>query len=232
MEIEPFRPGIGHVVTKKDIAAKVLRSREPAPGDQRWRADQDQRVISQLLDQEPRIVTGAVTDPDVYRLDAKIDQMLGRRDPQIDARVLLEKTTEARHQPARGERGDHADRDHRALGPCAGAKAAMRVVQAGEDLPQLMRPGLTFAGQLDAPGPAAEQRRVQIVLFGEQPTLADAALYGQLKMLEEADPSLVARLAEPFVPYMTRVEGAARASMRSRQLIASPPARDSRRDGF
>jgi glutathione S-transferase len=45
-------------------------------------------------------------------------------------------------------------------------------------------------------------------LFGDAPTLADAALYGQCKMLEEADPRLLVRVAEPLVPYMRRMEAA------------------------
>jgi glutathione S-transferase len=45
-------------------------------------------------------------------------------------------------------------------------------------------------------------------LFGDTPTLADAALYGQCAMLFEADPALVARVAEPLGPFMRRVEAA------------------------
>jgi len=52
-------------------------------------------------------------------------------------------------------------------------------------------------------------------VFGERPTLADAALYGNLAMLEEAEPALPRLLAPAFEPYMRRVEaarpGAARA---------------------
>jgi glutathione S-transferase len=43
-------------------------------------------------------------------------------------------------------------------------------------------------------------------LFGERPTLADAALYGVCKMLEEADAKLLPRVAEALVPYLRRVE--------------------------
>ncbi len=46
-------------------------------------------------------------------------------------------------------------------------------------------------------------------LFGDTPTLADAALYGACKMIEEGDPSLLARVAEPLVPFVRRVEAAA-----------------------
>lgn len=43
-------------------------------------------------------------------------------------------------------------------------------------------------------------------LFGAAPTLADAALYGVCMMLEEADPRLLPRVAEPLVPFLRRVE--------------------------
>lgn len=45
-------------------------------------------------------------------------------------------------------------------------------------------------------------------LFGERPTLADAALYGNLAMLEEAEPALPRELAPALEPYMRRVEAA------------------------
>lgn len=45
-------------------------------------------------------------------------------------------------------------------------------------------------------------------LFGERPTLADAALYGNLAMLEEAEPALLGELGAAFEPYMRRVEAA------------------------
>jgi glutathione S-transferase len=43
-------------------------------------------------------------------------------------------------------------------------------------------------------------------LFGDAPTLADAALYGQGAMLEGADPRLLDRIGEPLSPYMRRIE--------------------------
>ena len=45
-------------------------------------------------------------------------------------------------------------------------------------------------------------------LFGARPTLADAALYGLLAMLESADPEFVVRLAPALVRYKERVEAA------------------------
>jgi glutathione S-transferase len=50
-------------------------------------------------------------------------------------------------------------------------------------------------------------------LFGDTPTLADAALYGTCLMLEEADRTLLARVAEPLVPFARRLE-ASRATPR------------------
>jgi glutathione S-transferase len=48
-------------------------------------------------------------------------------------------------------------------------------------------------------------RKVPFV-FGDAPTLADAALYGYLAMLHEAEPSLPAALSEELRSYMTRLE--------------------------
>jgi len=43
-------------------------------------------------------------------------------------------------------------------------------------------------------------------LFGEMPTLADAALYGGCAMLEEAGPALLAHINEGLVSYARRLE--------------------------
>ncbi|MEO8902229.1 MAG: glutathione S-transferase family protein [Polyangiaceae bacterium] len=45
-------------------------------------------------------------------------------------------------------------------------------------------------------------------LFGAQPTLADAALYGNCMMLEEAAPELLAQVAPSLVQYARRLEAA------------------------
>ncbi len=47
-------------------------------------------------------------------------------------------------------------------------------------------------------------------VFGDTPTLADAALHGQWMMLEEADPALLARFGEAVVLHARRVEAYAR----------------------
>jgi len=47
-------------------------------------------------------------------------------------------------------------------------------------------------------------------LFGDHPTLADAALYGNCVMLEEAQPQLLSQLSEALVSYVRRVEASAR----------------------
>ena len=47
-------------------------------------------------------------------------------------------------------------------------------------------------------------------LFGDAPTLADASLYGQCAMLDEADRTLLARVAEPLVTFARRFEAAAK----------------------
>jgi glutathione S-transferase len=43
-------------------------------------------------------------------------------------------------------------------------------------------------------------------LFGDAPTLADAALYGVCKMLDEADANLLALVAEPLAGYLRNLE--------------------------
>jgi len=43
-------------------------------------------------------------------------------------------------------------------------------------------------------------------LFGDTPTLADAALYGVCKMLDEGDPQLLPQVAEPLVPFAHQME--------------------------
>ena len=48
----------------------------------------------------------------------------------------------------------------------------------------------------------------QPFLFGASPTLADAALYGLLAMLTEADPALLRSLSPGLVTYQARVEAA------------------------
>ena len=46
----------------------------------------------------------------------------------------------------------------------------------------------------------------QPFLFGERPTLADAALYGQLVMLQVADKDLPVELSPEWLPWMSRLE--------------------------
>lgn len=59
-------------------------------------------------------------------------------------------------------------------------------------------------------GPSAATLSQTPFLFGAKPTLADAALYGNLAMLHEAKPSLVSEIAPPLVGYMGRLEAAQR----------------------
>ena len=81
-------------------------------------------------------------------------------------------------------------------------------------------PGCVDAWQRDRPALVAKARvllaptlrtlAVKPFVFGDAPTLADAALYGLCATLEEGDPRLLAQVAEPLVPYARRVEAAAR----------------------
>jgi glutathione S-transferase len=64
----------------------------------------------------------------------------------------------------------------------------------------------------DLLAPSCRTLAHQPFLFGAEPTLADAALYGQVVMLEYLDPELPERLVDELPPRMRRVEAAARRS--------------------
>ena len=66
---------------------------------------------------------------------------------------------------------------------------------------------LDGAKRLLAPTLATLERRA--FLFGEQPTLADCALYGNCVMLEESDPGLLPRISPTLPPWLRRLEAAA-----------------------
>jgi len=65
---------------------------------------------------------------------------------------------------------------------------------------------LARARGLVAPTLATLERRPFV--FGDQPTLADAALYGLLAMLHAADPALVGTLGAGLAAYQERLEAA------------------------
>ena len=54
--------------------------------------------------------------------------------------------------------------------------------------------------------PSARTLAAQPFLFGEQPTLADVALYGNFAMLGAADPGLVGRFQPEFAGFVRRIE--------------------------
>lgn len=58
--------------------------------------------------------------------------------------------------------------------------------------------------------PTLQTLEAQPFLFGDRPTLADAALYGQCAMLEAGSATLLAAVAPELVAYARRVEAAAR----------------------
>jgi glutathione S-transferase len=60
--------------------------------------------------------------------------------------------------------------------------------------------------------PTLQTLAAQRFLFGDRPTLADAALYGQCAMLEAGSASLLEAVAPELVGYARRVEAAARLS--------------------
>jgi len=54
--------------------------------------------------------------------------------------------------------------------------------------------------------PTLQTLERQAFVFGGEPTLADAALYGQFMMLEVADPALPARVSKAIPPWMRTLE--------------------------
>ena len=62
-------------------------------------------------------------------------------------------------------------------------------------------------------GPSLRTLEQVPFLFGAAPTLADAALYGNLALLHEADAALPARFGAAFTAYMARLEAAASARL-------------------
>ncbi|HUI27498.1 MAG TPA: glutathione S-transferase family protein [Candidatus Kryptonia bacterium] len=55
-------------------------------------------------------------------------------------------------------------------------------------------------------GPTIETLRQRPFIFGDHPTLADAALYGQCAMLQFANPAMPAALSRELREWMSRVE--------------------------
>lgn len=54
--------------------------------------------------------------------------------------------------------------------------------------------------------PTLQTLEKQPFVFGAEPTLADAALYGQFMMLKVADPGLPARVSKAIAPWMESLE--------------------------
>jgi glutathione S-transferase len=55
-------------------------------------------------------------------------------------------------------------------------------------------------------GPTLATLEQRPFLFGETPTLADAALYGECVMIEEGDKEMLARVSPALAPYLRRLE--------------------------
>jgi glutathione S-transferase len=69
------------------------------------------------------------------------------------------------------------------------------------------RPSL-FAKAKKLLAPTLATLEAQPFLFGDRPTLADAALYGNCAMLEEGDPALLSQLSPALISFMRRLEAA------------------------
>jgi len=57
--------------------------------------------------------------------------------------------------------------------------------------------------------PTLRTLRARPFLFGDAPTLADAALYGNCAMLAEASPTILGAIAEELPAFAARLEAAA-----------------------
>jgi len=112
MRLEPALPPTGLVVVEQRLATQVGGRRQPPL--ERGRADDHQRVVGELVDDEAGMAAVPVSDPDVDRLGGEVDQVLARRDAHVDVGVALEEAAQARHQPAGAKRRDHAHRHHTA----------------------------------------------------------------------------------------------------------------------
>jgi glutathione S-transferase len=55
-------------------------------------------------------------------------------------------------------------------------------------------------------GPTLRTLSARPFVFGDTPTLADAALYGTCAMLEGSDPALLGRISPELVTFARRVE--------------------------
>jgi glutathione S-transferase len=62
----------------------------------------------------------------------------------------------------------------------------------------------------------------QPFIFGNNPTLADAALYGNLVMLECSEPALLTQLGAAFVDFKSRMDERCRAVSKQRPTLAPP----------
>ncbi len=71
------------------------------------------------------------------------------------------------------------------------------------------RPALAARGRALL-APSAATLAARPFLFGDAPTLADAALYGNLAMLATADRELPGALGTPLPAFMARLEAAVR----------------------
>jgi hypothetical protein len=68
-------------------------------------------VVEQLDAFQILVVAAAVADGNIDAVVTEVGQGGGAFETQLDLRVPFEETAESRHEPRRGERRQHADRD-------------------------------------------------------------------------------------------------------------------------
>jgi hypothetical protein len=127
------------------------------------------------LPDEVRRRARAIANAHIERLEIEVDEAFAGGDPDVGVGVFFEKSTEARHEPARGERRNDADGDEGALARLWAAQARRHFAQSMEDAMQLGRPSLPFRGEHETARGAAKKLGTEI-RFERLDLVADGGL--------------------------------------------------------
>jgi glutathione S-transferase len=151
---------------------------------------ESKRICEQLLGQDSPLVPSPLEGP-IWAYHDFVDG------PLEDVMFRIGSPAVQSAWPAPGERALYTLVKERKFGAgCVDTwlNEQPQLIQRAQDL---LRPSLSTLGK-------------QPFLFGNEPTLADAALYGNCIMLEEADPNLLPRISAELVAFIRRLEAASR----------------------
>ncbi|MNT07092.1 hypothetical protein D3C72_1417820 [compost metagenome] len=209
--LEPRLPRIALAAQQRQ-ALHVLGTLGQASAVEAGAADREEDVVHQLLDIQAGIVAAAHAQRDIDFLAGKVDQGVGRQQFDIQLRMLLDKTADARRQPARGERRHGTD--GQALVAVAGLQHARGIGDLQQRVAHAL--GIDAAGrrQRDALAVALEQRHAQFV-FQRADLVADRAV---------RDKQLRGRARKALVPRRG-LEGAQGGQRGQARQFAMPAAR-------